>query len=84
MNIGTVALDAGSASFTVPALSTGTHTIVASYSGDAQKAATTQTFVQEVKVAQAMKSSPVPTMSDYALWLLGAALMWFGMRRLKN
>ena len=83
-NIGTVALDAGSASFTVPALSAGTHTIVASYSGDAQMAATTQTFVQEVKVAQAMNPSPVPTMSDYALWLLGAALMWFGMRRLKD
>ena len=47
-------------------------------------AATTQTFVQEVKVAQAMNPSPVPTMSDYALWLLGAALMLFGMRRLKD
>ena len=35
------------------------------------------------KVAQAMNPSPVPTMSDYALWLLGAALMLFGMRRLK-
>ncbi|MBF5007026.1 IPTL-CTERM sorting domain-containing protein [Diaphorobacter caeni] len=82
--IGSVPLVGGSASWTSPALAAGSHTIVATYSGDTQTAAASMTMTQTVIAAIAATPQPVPTLGDVALWLMSFALLAFGVRRLKR
>lgn len=80
-SLGTATLVNGSATLTTTQLATmGTHNLVASYSGDANfAAATSAAFAQLVG-----QPNPVPTLSQWALMFLAAALAGFAALRLRR
>ncbi len=74
-----VALSSGEASFTTSALTQGTHTITADYSGDANDAPATTTEVQQVNAAPVATSTvPAPGLSAWMLALLSTLLAALG------
>lgn len=80
-SLGMATLVNGSATITTTQLSTmGTHSLVASYSGDANYAAATSAAFAQV-VGQ---PNPVPTLSQWALMLLAAVLAMFAALRLRR
>lgn len=80
-SLGTATLVNGSATITTTQLTTvGTHSLVASYSGDANYAAATSAEFAQV-VGQ---PNPVPTLSQWALMLLAAALAGLAALRLRR
>lgn len=82
-SLGTAPLVNGSATITTTQLTTvGTHSLVASYSGDANYAAASSAAFAQVVVAGEAK--PVPTLSQWALMLLAAALAGFAALRLRR
>ncbi|MPM77922.1 hypothetical protein SDC9_124931 [bioreactor metagenome] len=87
--LGTATLVNGSATVTVTTLTTpGAHTIIASYSGDANNAAAqSAAFMQRVSAAAVVSATPVPLLEGWtqklmaSLMLLGAAVLGLRMRR---
>ena len=83
--LGTVQLDpnTGAASLQVTTLKTvGVHTLVATYSGDANYAPSTQSYVHSVVVVPV--ATPVPTLSEWAVVALSALLALFGVTRMRR
>lgn len=80
-SLGTATVVNGSATITTTQLTTaGTHNLVANYSGDANySAATSVAFAQVVGLP-----NPVPTLGQWALMLLAAALAGFAALRLRH
>ena len=84
-SLGTSALGGGgTATLTTSALTQGSHTITAVYSGDASNAASTSPAVQQVVNAGGVPPppgtvQPIPTMSELALLLLGALVAVSGI-----
>ena len=74
--IGTAPLGTnGAASFTANGLSVGTHSLIATYSGDATNAASSSTPVLvTVTAAPAAQAVPAPTLSTWAVLAMIAAL----------
>ncbi len=81
--LATVAVDAsGQATYATSTLATGTHTISASYSGDASTAAATATSVQQVDAAVTPAAViPAPALSVRMLILLALAMAGAGIAR---
>jgi len=84
--LATVALDAsGHATYVTNALATGTHTISASYSGDASTTAATVTSVQQVDaVVTPTPAVPAPALSIRMLILLALAIACLGITRARR
>ena len=79
-SLATVALDAnGHASYTTGALGVGSHTITATYSGDALTASASIAVIQQVSAAPTVAAVPAPALSVWALVLL-AVLFAAGAR----
>lgn len=84
--LATVSLAGSTAAFTTSALSVGTHPIVASYSGDADDAASSSPTVNQVVTSNGgpppgVVPQPVPVLPWPLLGLLAALLGFFGVRK---
>ncbi len=88
-SLGTVALGAGSiATLTTPALTQGTHTITAVYSGDDNNRTSTSLGVQQSVNAVVIPSrgpvQAIPVMGEAALMLLGALVAMTGIAGIRH
>lgn len=82
-NLGTSALNAGQAVFSINTLAVGGHSISASYSGDANNlASTSPALALTVTAGQAGGGdADIPTLPEWGAILLGLTLLMLGMRR---
>ncbi len=82
--IGTADLVGGSASITVAMKTAGTHSLVASYGGDANYSAQTSDAFMQTVSAEAVSATPVPTLAQWALLVLSLVLGGVALPRLRG
>lgn len=86
--LGSVNAQNGVASFSTSALTVGSHTIEATYSGDGNYSGSSGTVVQQIQNAVVVppggQVNGVPTLSTWGLMLLGSLLALFGIRRTRK
>jgi hypothetical protein len=82
-----VTLSGGSAAITTAALTQGTHSITAVYSGDANNATSTSPAVVQTvnaSVVPPRTNQPIPTLSEWAMILLATLLGALGISRMRS
>lgn len=78
VSLGTSVLTAGKATLTTSGLGVGSHSISAVYSGDANNLGSSSTTLTETvnPSANGSTDSDVPTLPEWAAFLLGSGLLW--------
>jgi hypothetical protein len=74
-----IALAAGRATCTTSTLTVGSHTIVASYSGDSANAASSGSVTQTVNAVAPTATTNIPTLSEWGMAILVALMAGFGV-----